>query len=172
MFSTECFHQNVNKMFKGMHPKLIFCCSQHWRWNRCTFENEANIVLLAFCNAMFDCFISSSKLQYNIWLFHYLIVTKALKLCNALFDCFISSSILQSMQYLISDIYILVTGWSGKTKYSEDNVLWKSESLNLWVDYWWFLNTGKGEKASGRKGVKIVTTRGGYRGSIWRKYVN
>ena len=95
MFSTECFHQNVNKMFKGMHPKLIFCCSQHWRWNRCTFENEANIVLLAFCNAMFDCFISSSKLQYNIWLFHYLTVTMALELCNALFGCFISSSILQ-----------------------------------------------------------------------------
>ena len=80
------------------------------------------------------------------------------------------------MQYSISDIYILVTGRSGEIKYIENNVLWKSENLNLWVDYWCFLNTGKGEKASGRKRVKIVTTRGGAevlsREKMWTRWVS
>ena len=60
------------------------------------FAMQFLIVSLALqnCNAMFDCFISSSKLQYNIWLFHYLTVTMALELWDALFDCLISSSIL------------------------------------------------------------------------------
>ena len=57
--NQQIFNENLDSVSKynvfknvlnNVNYKLIFYSSQHWNWNGCTFENEANIVLLEYCN--------------------------------------------------------------------------------------------------------------------------